>query len=249
MKYCLVIPCYNEAQRLDLPQFTDFLLKNTFADFLFVNDGSSDNTAQLLADFQSKHTGRVNVLSLEKNSGKAEAVRQGMLAVKGQYDYIGYWDADLAVPLSELRQMDAKLTAHPELYCLLASRVKLLGYDIVRKPLRHYLGRIFATAASILLKMPVYDTQCGAKLFKSELQTVLFQEKFRVRWIFDVEILLRFKQWYLNERLDGKIENYINEMPLAHWYDIGGSKVKPMHFVQAFGDFLRLWPLRKNIKE
>ena len=248
MKYCLVIPCYNEAKRLGLSQFTDFLNKYPQIDFLFVNDGSKDNTAELLADFKAKWTGRISLLNLAKNSGKAEAVRQGMLAVKGQYAYVGFWDADLAVPLSELLRMQAVLNNKPHLYCLLASRVKLLGYEIIRKLGRHYLGRVFATAASLLLQMPVYDTQCGAKIFKTELIPVLFAEKFQTRWIFDVEILLRFKRWYLQKRIDSadKIENYINEMPLLSWQDVAGSKVKPVHFFLAFWDFVILWPQKKK---
>jgi hypothetical protein len=97
--------------------------------------------------------------------------------------------------------------------------------------------------------MSVYDTQCGAKLFKAELLPALFSEKFQTRWIFDVEILLRFKRWYLQKRIDkaDKLENYINEMPLLNWRDIAGSKIKPAHFLLAFTDFLKLLRYRKYL--
>jgi glycosyltransferase involved in cell wall biosynthesis len=241
LKYSLIIPCYNEAVRINLSAFADFIEHNSQTDFIFVNDGSKDATGQVLTDFQAKFPERVQALNLPKNSGKAEAVRRGMLAVNiAQYDYVGFWDADLATPLTELLRMADILQNKPQLYCLLASRVKLLGYKIIRKSLRHYLGRVFATLASWFLKLPVYDTQCGAKLFKAELVPVLFAEKFQTRWIFDVEILLRFKRWFGREIKDGKLEEYINEMPLLCWQDAAGSKVKPRHFFLALVDFLRL---------
>jgi glycosyltransferase involved in cell wall biosynthesis len=247
-----VIPCYNEAKRLAINKFVEFIGNNPQVDFLFVNDGSKDNTRQICLGLHSKFPTRIYLVDLKRNFGKAEAVRQGMLAMNvAQYDCVGFWDADLAVPLAELPKMLDIMKNKPHLCCLLAARVKLLGYEIIRKPVRHYLGRIFATAASLFLQMPVYDTQCGAKLFKSELISFLFTDKFKTNWIFDVEILLRFKKWYLQKRIDAadKIENYINEMPLLHWQDVGGSKIKPMHFLLAFGDFLRLLPQRKNIKK
>jgi glycosyltransferase involved in cell wall biosynthesis len=250
LKYSLIIPCYNEAQRLSLSAFADFIEHNSQVDFLFVNDGSKDATGQMLADFQVKFPERVRLLNLPKNSGKAEAVRQGMRAVDiAQYDYVGFWDADLATPLTEFVRMIGVVQNKPDLYCLLASRVKLLGHAIVRKPTRHYLGRVFAVAASLLLKMAVYDTQCGAKLFKAELAPALFSEKFRTRWIFDVEILLRFKRWYLQKRLAklDKLENYINEMPLLNWRDIAGSKIRPVHFLLAVTDFLKLLRYRLDV--
>jgi hypothetical protein len=118
------------------------------------------------------------------------------------------------------------------------SRVKLLGRRIVRKPHRHYLGRIFATVVSNVLRLPVYDTQCGAKLFRRTSQlAVVLQNPFRSRWIFDVEILARFIHTCGIEY----VKNSVYEYPLAEWCDIGGSKVKPGDFLKALGDLLRIW--------
>ena len=79
---------------------------------------------------------------------------------------VGYFDADLATPVAELERLLAVIGKDPQLEAVLASRVALLGHSIQRKPTRHYLGRLYATAASLALGVAVYDTQCGAKLFR-----------------------------------------------------------------------------------
>ena len=100
----VIIPCYNEFNRLNTKEFSSFLSKekNQHISFLFVNDGSQDNTIDLLRELASKFE-KVSFINLEENVGKAEAIRQGVLHSKSQqFDYIGYFDADLAAPLDEI---------------------------------------------------------------------------------------------------------------------------------------------------
>src|SRR6478752_2733844 len=96
----IVIPCYNEAARLDHPAFSRFVLANKDVDFLFVDDGSTDSTRQTLESLRESRPDQFRVLGLERNFGKAEAVRHGLLAAcERKPDYVGFWDADLATPL------------------------------------------------------------------------------------------------------------------------------------------------------
>src|SRR5271156_2703169 len=191
----VVVPCYNEAKRLQPLLFSEFLAHDHQVNFLFVNDGSRDATLQLLETLRANHPGRIEVLDKQPNGGKAEAVRSGMLHAMARdgVAVTGFWDADLATPLDVIPQLLAKLVENPKLEMIFGSRVRLLGHAIHRKPLRHYLGRCFATAVSIVLALPIYDTQCGAKLFRITpvLQAIL-ASPFQSRWIFDVEVIARF---------------------------------------------------------
>ena len=231
----IVVPCYNEAGRLDVERFVHSL--NALpVDFVFVDDGSSDGTRLVLESLQARHPTRIDVLSYDQNRGKAEAVRRGMLAAfERNVRYAGYWDADLATPLDAITDFLAVLDAREDCDILIGARVQLLGSDIVRRPARHYLGRMFATAASVTLRLPVYDTQCGAKVFRVTPQTVeLFSAPFLSRWVFDVELIAR------HMRVMGG-QHRIVELPLRCWHDVKGSKVKPQHFFVALADVARIW--------
>jgi hypothetical protein len=118
--------------------------------------------------------------------------------------------------------------------------VRLLGRDVRRKASRHYLGRLFATVVSTMLRLPVYDTQCGAKLFRAtpELAGIL-AEPFLSRWVFDVEIIAR--QMRASGLDAGQVEQQIVECPLRRWDDVAGSKVHATDFLTAFWDVVRIW--------
>ena len=97
----LVIPCYNEENRLDVNTYISFLKQNKNINLLFINDGSNDNTIDVIKTITSKNT-NAKTINLKTNVGKGEAVRQGVLQLcKGKYSYIGYWDADLSTSLEE----------------------------------------------------------------------------------------------------------------------------------------------------
>jgi dolichyl-phosphate beta-glucosyltransferase len=240
-KTYLVVPCFNEASRLRTDLFEGFASEHPDVRFVFVDDGSTDATLDVLRELETRCASCI-VLSLPQNMGKAEAVRAGMNRAFGEGAvYAGYWDADLATPLDELPGFVDELDTHPALEILLGSRVKLLGRDIDRSPGRHYFGRLSATAISLVLRLPVYDTQCGAKLFRAVPECkALFESPFQSRWIFDVEILARM----LAARRQGTAsspEGALCEVPLRTWRDVAGSKVKPIDFLRSMFDLWGIW--------
>jgi dolichyl-phosphate beta-glucosyltransferase len=235
----VVVPCYNEAARLDEAPLLTFLDRCGEASLLFVDDGSTDATAQRLAAIAARSPARVDVLSLSPNGGKAEAVRQGMLrALSRGAGTVGYLDADLSTPPDELLRLRAKLD-RPEVEVVLGARVALLGTDIERSAVRHYLGRVFASAASLILQARVYDTQCGAKLFRaSPALAAALATPFISRWAFDVELLGRLLAG--SATVPALPLSAIVEVPLATWHDIGGSKLGPLAMARTLGELGRI---------
>ncbi|MFW6049941.1 MAG: glycosyltransferase [Myxococcota bacterium] len=237
----LVVPCYNEAHRLDGEAFVRFRSDRFDASFLFVDDGSGDATATTLARLCSRAPERLSWMRLDRNRGKAEAVREGMRRALGQgrADYVGYWDADLATPLEELPRFVAALEQDPDVELVMGARVQLLGHRIDRKFHRHAYGRVFTTAVAVLLDLPLYDTQCGAKLFRATDDVrAAFVDPFVTRWIFDVEILARLMgRW---ERRGIDTTTRLRELPLERWHDVPGSKVTTRDAVLALRDLARL---------
>jgi hypothetical protein len=157
--------------------------------------------------------------------GKAEAIRRGLLQGMGEgASTLGYLDADLATPPGELLRMLDLLESRPDLSFVLASRVALLGRRIARRARRHYLGRVFATFASIFLRIPVYDTQCGAKVFRaSPAIEAALATPFRSSWVFDVELIGRLLGG--SSTVDPVPLDEFEEMPLREWHDVSGSRL------------------------
>ena len=230
----IIVPCFNEAARLDPSAFGRFLTDEPNVRFLFVDDGSTDATAEIVHAIGRDWPDRVRLLQLDSNRGKGEAVRRGVLeAASLDTELIGYWDADLATPLAEIPAAAAAFDDN-SIGMVIGSRVRLLGRDIHRSILRHYVGRVFATYASLQLRMPVYDTQCGAKLFRATPPIVaLFSRPFRQRWCFDVEVLARFNA--LGARTGICIEH-----PVSRWVDAAGSKLTLRQAMRVLPELVRL---------
>jgi dolichyl-phosphate beta-glucosyltransferase len=238
----IVIPCYNEEARLSVEAFRSFISGTTDIDILFVDDGSTDGTVGVLHTLVEFAPDRFRILEQPYNMGKAEAVRVGIVdALHDGASYVGFWDADLATPLDAISDFIAILNSHPETDMVIGSRVKLLGHHVERDQRRHYLGRIFATVVSSILHLAVYDTQCGAKLFRATPEnTAAFIEPFVGRWVFDVEILARIIK---AQRIEGgrPVSDRVYELPLQQWHDIAGSKLRPFDFVKAGTDLWRIY--------
>jgi glycosyltransferase involved in cell wall biosynthesis len=244
----VIIPCFNEAQRLDVDAYLRFAVRTPCVRLLFVNDGSHDGTIDVLHQLRAQRPEQFAVCDLRENQGKAEAVRQGVLHAAEQGPrYVGYWDADLATPLESICDFRDVLEVRPNIDVVLGSRMPLVGRDIQRHPLRRILGRCFASVASRVLRLPLYDTQCGAKLFRVTRQTIsAFQTPFEVRWIFDVELLARLGATHNTAH---EFAASIYELPLQRWQEIPGSKVKPRDFVVAVAELGRIaWRYSRRLR-
>ena len=204
---------------------------------IFVDDGSNDGTGALLSRLKEEFPSRVSVLHLEKNSGKGEAVRTGMLAaLERGAEVVAYLDADLATPFAELSRLRHRLLEDPDLDVVLGSRVLLLGSDIRRSLARHLRGRVYATLASLALGVGVYDTQCGAKIFRAtgRLDEALARP-FADRWSFDVELLSRLSKGSQGDSWDSMVE-----VPLLTWHDHLDSKVHLLAALRASAEVIRI---------
>jgi glycosyltransferase involved in cell wall biosynthesis len=244
-KTAIVVPCYNEFHRLKVNEFLSFTKQNRDVSFIFVNDGSTDDTDKLINHLSREAPDQIQCINLKNNCGKAQAVRLGVLkAMDMDFQYIGYWDADLSTPLDVINKF-CDLLNDDRTTMVMGARVRLLGHRINRTALRHYLGRVFATSASIVLGLPVYDTQCGAKIFKNTYYLrKVFSQPFTVKWIFDVEILARFK---VTQKIqDGNLfGNSALEYPIKEWTHSSGSKVRIGDFFVATLDLLKIFMFLK----
>lgn len=226
----IIVPCYNEAKRIKISEFISFSIQHPEVQFYFVNDGSTDSTQNALTQIQQ--SSRAKIISLQKNSGKAEAIRKGFIdALEDQHDMIGYLDADLSTSLNEFFNLNEVL-ASKGLDFVLGSRIKKIDTVIERSFFRHIVGRIIATFIDWKFKLGVYDTQCGAKIFRSAVIEKIVDEPFRTKWFFDVELLLRIRKNYPGYNA--------SEIPLSKWQNVLNSKLSILSFPTVVKDLFVL---------
>jgi dolichyl-phosphate beta-glucosyltransferase len=233
MKITIIIPFYNEEKRIDFDCFHQIFNNYLQYNFILVDDGSTDNTSIILDEFKNKFP-NLTILKLDKNIGKAEAIRAAVLSISTA-DFIVYYDADLATPFSELEKLIQFSIQNPNYLLVMGARIKLIGNQVKRSLKRHYFGRIFATIVSqFVLKVAVYDTQCGAKVIDFETAKHIFSKPFLSKWLFDVELLKRLQKIHnLNE--------VVKEIPLEKWEEIGNSKIKVIDFFKIPFELLKIY--------
>jgi glycosyltransferase involved in cell wall biosynthesis len=232
----IVVPCYNEAERLDLHEFSAFLHSVPGVRFLFVNDGSRDATLSVLASLHEEHPDRVEIVSLSRNAGKAEAVRQGLAyAAASESTFVGYWDADLATPLDAIVDFLKVAERYDEVEVVYGARAQLLGHRVSRTLSRRMISRICARLARIAVGLPISDTQCGAKLLRNNprLRQALIKP-FSAGWLFDVELFSRLADTAASST------HAFYEYPLPEWTEVLGSKVTGRAIRRAGFAMLRL---------
>lgn len=231
----VVVPCFNEADRWN-PGYWQRLISLPQTRWIFVDDGSSDGTLALLESACIGTPGRL--LAQPSNSGKAEAVRVGLLAALGEAsgdDTVAFMDADGAFGINDVERLCELITVLDEEFdALWSSRVALAGRSIQRTARRHYLGRIAATVLSWNDHAVPYDTQSGFKLFRpTNTLGQILQTPFETRWLFEVEMLNRFRR-YAGRPMA------IWEEPLFFWHDVPGSKVSGREVLRIGREILKV---------
>ncbi len=228
----IVIPCYNEEERLSGEEFRKFAHENLGYHLCFVNDGSKDRTLEVLHELSKGNEDYISVYDCEKNGGKAEAVRLGMLhlAKQSQFDYIGFLDADLSTNFDDFVDL-ANTISNSQYKLVFGSRMARMGADITKQSARAIISKTINFIIRKILGMDINDTQCGAKIMTKEVIEKTFQEKFITQWIFDVEIFMRMKKIYGTK----KTEEYILEKPLNRWIHADGSKLSMKDSIKIIG--------------
>jgi FkbM family methyltransferase len=238
----IVVPCYNESARLEPAAFVRAASELGCVRFVFVDDGSTDDTRDLLTGLCDQNPDICELVAFDVNRGKAEAVRSGILhGARSQPEFVGYWDADLATPLEEIPHFIAVFDERPQIEIVLGARVNLLGHSVRRRLVRHYMGRVFATMVAFGLKLPVYDTQCGAKMFRCSSEVLaLFEEPFLATWVFDAELLARAIDRHESHGV-ARVMRTTYELPLQRWSEVDGTSLKMRHLVGAARDSVRIF--------
>ncbi|WP_298484373.1 response regulator [uncultured Maribacter sp.] len=238
-EYCVgvVIPCYNEEERLSGVEFRDFAHRNLGYHLCFVNDGSTDKTLEVLQELRKGNEDTISIYDCEKNGGKAEAVRQGVLhlAKDEQLDYIGYLDADLSTDFRDFDDL-VKTLQNSDFKIVSGSRMSRMGANITKESARKIISMTINLIIRTILGMPFNDTQCGAKIMDKDIVENMFSKKFITRWLFDVEIFMRMRKHYGKKN----VQSLICEQPLKRWVHADGSKLSMKDSVKIVGQLAKI---------
>ncbi|TDQ31080.1 response regulator [Zeaxanthinibacter enoshimensis] len=238
-EYCVgvIIPCYNEEERLSSADFKAFTSGNLGYHLCFVNDGSTDNTLQVLEALREGNEDHISIYNCEKNGGKAEAVRLGIrhMVQDPQYDFIGYLDADLSTDFSDFDSL-VQTIKKSEYKIVSGSRINRMGANISKDGARKLISKSINLIIQKILHMPFKDTQCGAKIMRRDVAQHMFTKKFITRWLFDVEIFMRMRKFYGKEQ----VQDLICEKPLNRWIHADGSKLSMKDSFRIVGQLAQI---------
>lgn len=213
----VVIPCYNEEQRIQSSKFVS-LVTNYNCHLFFVDDGSLDGTVGKIMSLPIPKSS-FHLVSLESNVGKAEAILQGIShALRNGYDYVGLYDADGAINPKDLGFAFSLIETNEDVSVVSGARILLAGNEVTRKPNRRWAGRIIATVVSLMLKIQIYDPQSPCKVYKASELKKLSGLQLRTRWFVDAELLFAIKCLPPTKK-------WLLEFPVTNWEDVDGSNI------------------------
>jgi glycosyltransferase involved in cell wall biosynthesis len=227
--YSIIIPAYEEGARLGttLDKILNYVREHGWdAEIIVVNDGSRDNTPEIVRERAEKYPG-LGMLENPGNRGKGYSVRNGMLHAHGEV--LLFSDADLSSPIEEASKLFAAIAAGADV--AIGSRWLQSDMQTQRQPPhRQLFGRIFNLLLRIILGLRFKDTQCGFKAFTRRSAEAIFPLQRIERWGFDPELL------FLANRFGFKVA----EVPVA-WAHREGTRLNPLRDgIRMFGEMLRI---------
>jgi dolichyl-phosphate beta-glucosyltransferase len=249
-KYSIVIPAYNERARIlaTLHSVVDTVRAHSWsAEVIVVNDGSTDETAQLVRDF-ALSAPEVHLMENPSNCGKGYSVRAGLLHAQGEI--VMFTDADLSAPIPEAERLFQAIAEGADI--AIGSRWLATSRQTHRQPLyRQVFGRLFNALTRAVMRLPYADTQCGFKAFTRSAAQTIFQLQTIERWGFDPEILFiarkrgyrvaevpvswahdsRSRISYLRDGLQ-----MLKELAIVRWNALMGRYRKPTTQIQRMGE-------------
>ncbi len=216
-KVTIVIPSYRESNRL--PNYLETLAKIVPKEmrFIIVDDGSPKEEYEEL----KKRIGHLLHSQFElrryaTNLGKGAAIEYGFEGVES--DWLGFLDADGTISAKDVSYLWNFVLENQNYDLILATRIRMLGKTIVRSLNRHLLSRLFITYFNFLFNIPIYDSQCGFKIFKKKLYDTIKNKIGNKRWLWDTELVIH----------SYKNEFRCIEIPID-WHEVQGSKINLFH--------------------
>ena len=250
--FILVVPLFNEESRIDLSRFRSFM-KDAQTKIIFVDDGSTDGTHDLLSR-EFSPCDDVFVLRLETNSGKAEALRIGFLFAHDlePESFVITFDADWsmgeATVFNLMKEVEKAMSgggSQPEeiVRVFSSARIYLAGMQVDRPVSRKWIGRIIATIISLGIGITFYDPQSPLKIYKFSVDTkVIFSKRMRTRWFFEGELFLRLRS--------SGIASRVYEYPASDYLDIDSPNYKSFLKLRVLKDFFYflIFVIRDRVK-
>jgi dolichyl-phosphate beta-glucosyltransferase len=227
--YSIIIPAYNESARIraTLDQVLKYSSERGWnAEIIVVNDGSRDNTVEIVQQYAAVSPG-LRLVENPGNCGKGYSVRNGMLHGRGKL--LLFTDADLSSPIEEAAKLFAAIAGGADV--AIGSRWLRSDLQTQRQPVhRQLFGRIFNLMLRITLGLTFKDTQCGFKAFTRRAAQAIFPLQTIERWGFDPELLYLAKEFGFR----------IAEVPVA-WAHSEGTRISPLRDgIRMFAEMLKI---------
>ncbi|QSH40266.1 glycosyltransferase [Lentisphaerota bacterium ZTH] len=222
IKTALVIPFYNTGQKIQLGTLAEMLTDEPGLTLCFVDQGSTDRSASILEDFCNRFKERTVFLKPGGQLSFARAIYFGLkkMLEDDNMGYVGYWDAEMATPLNVLFKFE-KILKYTNLRMVMGSRMPRLGSQIRTGFFSHLCRRAISNMVAFSLKLPVYDSQCHAKLIDAKLCRQLISMPFRTNMLFDVELIKRVNELYGRH----KTRQIVSEFPLPRWQEASNPQM------------------------